>query len=351
MQMQFRLCLLFIFVIHIAYGQSDSQEVCSAHCCFDDPTPAGVMISHAHEKGEWMFSYRFMAMDMKNVLEGSHKVTSDHVFNNYLMYPDHMRMDMHMLMAMYGLSDKITLMAMLNYNYNRMTMTMHPGMQHNHGGTSEESSAMKMKTSGLGDIKLSLIYNLLNKNNSQLLLSPGISIPVGRINITGNAENMYDGIRLPYVMQMGSGTWDFTPVINYFYNKTRFSFSSQVSSIIRLNTNNLGYKLGNELTLNNWIAYKWSKPFSSSARLEACSLQPIKGEDKDLPKDYEPGSNPANYGGEKAFLYLGTNYYLNTSFLTGSKIGLEFGLPVYQNLNGPQMAQRFTLFASYSITL
>jgi len=349
--MQFRLSLIFIFVIHIAYGQSDSQEICSAHCCFDDPTPAGVMISHAHEKGEWMFSYRFMTMDMKNVLEGSRKVNATGVFNNYLMYPNHMRMDMHMLMAMYGLSDKITLMGMVNYNYSRMTMTMHPGMQHVHGGTSENSSAMKMKASGFGDIKLSLIYNLLNKNNSQLLLCPGISMPAGSINITGNSENMYDGIRLPYVMQMGSGTWDFTPVINYFYNKSLFSFSSQVSSNIRLNTNNLGYKLGNEITLNNWVAYKWANSFSSSLRLDASSLQAIKGADRNLPKDYEPGSNPVNYGGEKIFLYLGSNYYLNTSFLSGSKISLEFGVPVYQNLNGPQMAQRFTLYASYSITL
>ena len=90
---------------------------CDESChCINNLTPAGVMVSHVHPKNEWMLSYRFMDMAMLGVLSGTKKMDELDVFNLYLMNSKKMRMDMHMLMGMYGLTDRLTAMVMLNYN-------------------------------------------------------------------------------------------------------------------------------------------------------------------------------------------------------------------------------------------
>ena len=45
-----------------------------------------------------------------------------------------------------------------------------------------------------------------------------------------------------------------------------------------------------------------------------------------------------NFGGQKANVYLGLNFYAYKSSLRGARLLIEYGLPVYQNLNGPQMS-------------
>ena len=37
----------------------------------DSHAPIGVMGDHAHKTGEWMLSYRFMAMDMRELQSGT----------------------------------------------------------------------------------------------------------------------------------------------------------------------------------------------------------------------------------------------------------------------------------------
>ena len=96
----------------------------------DGHAPITVMGDHMHAMGEWMLSYRFMSMDMEGLLRGSQCVTTDSQLKNtgagekYSMVPLNMTMDMHMVGAMYAISDKWTLMGMLNYLDNEMTMVM-----------------------------------------------------------------------------------------------------------------------------------------------------------------------------------------------------------------------------------
>ena len=102
-----------------------------------------------HAMGEWMVSYRYMTMDMKGLLKkGSDDVTSNSQIGtmmmpgDYMMSPTEMTMDMHMFGTMHAISDQWTLMCMLNYLDNEMTMINRMGV------------TSKMKTSGLGDLKI-----------------------------------------------------------------------------------------------------------------------------------------------------------------------------------------------------
>lgn len=342
--------LMLLFSTLVARGQTDSvytvnnDIACSEHCCFTDPSPVGMMYSHLHPQGQWMVSYRYMYMGMGDMYAGHEKFSNDKVLNEYIMSSNDMKMQMHMFMAMYGVSDRLTLMAMVNYNVNAMTMISVPG-GHHHGTTTEPSS--KVKSNGLGDTKIAAMFGLLEKSHHHLMLIGGLSIPTGSIQQEGESGQMYAGQRLPYSMQTGSGTWDLQPGANYYYESRNFTYGAQVLATVRTGYNSVGYKLGNDITFNNWIAWQWNQCFSSTARFEVYSAGQIKGEDPDLYAWNEPAANPANYGGERLSAYLGTSYGFRTGILKNHKIGAEFGIPVYQSLHGPQQGTKSTLVASW----
>jgi hypothetical protein len=41
--------------------------------------PIGVMGDHLHQKNQWMFSYRFMRMEMADNLQGSNNISSEKI--------------------------------------------------------------------------------------------------------------------------------------------------------------------------------------------------------------------------------------------------------------------------------
>ena len=63
---------------------SDTSQCDIENCfCDSDPTPAGVMISHVHNKGEWMVSYRFMQMKMQGNVMENQAIDTKEVLNHY----------------------------------------------------------------------------------------------------------------------------------------------------------------------------------------------------------------------------------------------------------------------------
>ena len=161
------------------HSQHDMSEH-SAH------TGAAAHIHHSHEKGMWMLEYRFMRMHMDGLLDGTGSVDSRDISGalpgmppvinptrSYLMAPTEMNMDMHMLMLMVGITDRLSLMAMMNYLDNEMDMVMHMPVLDMTG---------TMETSGLGD---SLLGGMLTIND-RWTSSLSISLPTGGIDETVN---------------------------------------------------------------------------------------------------------------------------------------------------------------------
>ena len=143
------------------------------------PTPAGhapigVMSDHMHKQGEWMFSYRYMYMDMEGNRVGDNEISPTEIAttipNRFFglpmqpptlrVVPTKMTMEMHMFGAMYAPTDWLTLMAMLNYTAKEMDHItfMGPAGAMVRGGFTTE-------TSGIGDTKLSSMIRLFNSSN------------------------------------------------------------------------------------------------------------------------------------------------------------------------------------------
>lgn len=339
--------IVLLFIVNQAIAQNDTTNYTVSCHCIRNLTPSGVMISHVHPKSEWMVSYRFTQMNM-----GKPSSTSSDIYNQYLMYTPSMRMNMHMLMAMVGITDRITLMGMFHYMQNSMPMEMMSAHTHSMSGmTMSANSSMEMNTSGLGDTKLFALYGLIKTDNQQLVVSNGVNIPTGNVSLQGTSTDMlYEGKRYPYMMQLGSGSWEYLPNITYVYQKEDVAVSYQTAGIIRLNNNVNGYRLGNEWYNTAWIGYNWWDNIGSTLRLEGTLSEKIHGQDQQVYTYNELGANPANYGGTRLSAFVGTSYELDLGSLTGCRIALEYGIPFYQKLNGIQNKATSTWNASLNFS-
>ena len=345
--------LFFVCFLCISFGflaQEDTLKCDQACHCIRNLTPAGVMISHVHPKGEWMVSYRYMQMQTGSPNANGSTISPTDVFNSYLAYTPSMQMNMHMLMGMVGITNRLTAMVMVNYQNSSMEMNMFAANTHTMNGMSMSSaSTMKMNTQGLGDTKFQLLYGIIKNDITQLVLNLGASIPTGSIQQKGLSDDMfYPSTRLPYMMQLGSGTIDVLPGITFVQQQGELAYNLQAQGNLRTHTNSVGYRFGNELNASVWLGYNWWKGFGSTIRLEGNYSSGINGADRTIYKYNEVSANPSNYGGTRIQGHIGLSYQFEEGFITNNRLAIEAGLPIYQNINGIQNKLIQTWIASWS---
>ena len=337
----------------------------------DDYSPLGVMGDHAHQAGDAMFSYRYGIMEMNGNLIGSTPVSTQDIFDEgFTMAPTSMRMEMHMLGAMYAASDSITLMAMLPLKRmemsSRMPMPNMPNM----------TMTRKAETSGAGDLKLAGIFPLwaAGDHSRTLRLNAGLSIPTGSIKETDPGTIM----RMAYPMQLGSGTFDLLPGLTYISEKFGGSWGTQVASVIRLGENGEGYSLGNRFQATTWYSRKLNDMLSVSARIEGATWGNIDGQDAAMIEtmSMSPNARADLRGGERVDILFGLNIFLDTdrwdkwdrlfidkdnglllqakpqenSMDKETRLAIEIGFPVHQDLDGPQMKSDWSLMVGLQVS-
>jgi len=343
---------MFCFYVN-AFSQSDAMKCDSMKCCGMnvDINPAAVISGHQHSAGMWMFSYSYMNSSLQSNFSGTTKVSDQSIFGKYIMSPGPMRMDMHMLMGMYGVSDKLSLMAMFNYVSMKMDMKMLSSQMNMNNMTGMSSSTMTSTSHGLGDTKVSGIYRLRSANGHFLIADVGLSIPSGSINKTEKNNIELYGNKNAYMMQTGSGTLDFLPGITYLYCRNAYAVGVQATSAIHPFYNRQGYKLGDEFAVSSWYAYEWKRATSVSFRLNYNSTAQIQGSDIGISAPLEPANDTKNYGGTSLKGFIGITHSFQNGSLKNHKIAAEFGIPVYQNFNGIQTATNYNLIISWTLTL
>ncbi|MGR3545624.1 MAG: transporter [Roseovarius sp.] len=317
----------------------------------DGHAPIGVMGEHRHKTGEVMLSYRFMHMDMEGYRSGTNGLSPEQVAvtpnaffglpgqpPNIRIVPTSMTMDMHMFGAMYAPNDRITLMAMLPYITKQMDHITFAGP----AGT-VRLGTFNTQSEGWGDLKVSALYGLKDWGNHKLHLNFGVSLPTGSTTERATVltpAGTFANMRMPYGMQLGSGTFDLLPGITYSARSGNTGWGAQLTGVIRTGKNN-GYHLGNEVALTTWASYQPKPWISLSGRIEARSVGDISGRDSRMVGP-SPTLNPDNYGGETVTLFAGVNLVAQKGALRGHRLALEIGAPVYQDLNGLQLETDWT---------
>jgi nitrous oxide reductase accessory protein NosL len=305
----------------------------------DAHAPIGVMGDHLHEKGSFMASLRYTNMFMDGNKSGTDAISNTDVYNSFMVAPQKMTMSMYMLGVMYAPSEKLTLMVMQNFVTKEMDLKarmMTPsGMMMFRDFTTSSS--------GLGDLNVGAMYGLFNNHKTALHLNGGLSMPVGAIKNRDDTP-MMNAVKLPYAMQLGTGTYDITLGATYKGNFTNTSWGTQFLSVLRTGKNSEDYRFGNTYKCNLWGAYKLSKNFSVSARLLAISQGKLEGLDTDLNPMMITTANVNNYGYDKLKTFIGVNVaFPQTSSLKDFRFGIEAGAPIYEDYNGIQMNENLNL--------
>lgn len=303
--------------------QAGGECNCLSTCGCDHPSraPAGVTGDHVHHRGGWMVSYRYMAMHMEGIGGGD--------VSGYPMRPVQMDMQMHMVGAMYAPHDRLTLALMLPYAIKDMDMVMGP-----------MSMPMAQHTEGLGDMRLVGIYNLWSSSAQQVLLNLALSLPTGSID----KENA-TGVRLSYPMQLGSGSYGIVPGVTYTGLYREWGWGAQATAAAQLNENKHDYTLGNRYDLQGWLLRDLCHASAVSLRLNGWHRDNIDGADPSLNPVATPGADPNLRAATRLDLLAGIDYRAGVA-----RFALEGGVPIYQNLDGPQLETDWIVNAGWQLS-
>lgn len=340
--MKVQLAALFIMATLALCAQENNSKITDKWSAGrpDGHAPIPIMGDHMHGKGEWMFSYRFMYMNMENLKQGTEEVDFDNALANYMVTPTKMPMKMHMLGFMYAPTEHVTLML--------MTDVTNMSMDH----ITRMGGMFTTKVSGIGDVSVSGLIRFFNKNKRTMHAQLGLSIPTGSISekdvTPASAPNE---VALPYPMQLGSGTFDAKLALTYLWQGETFSYGAQLQSTLRLGKNDRDFSYGDRFGLNNWLGIKATNWLSFSARVEGLILGEINGLDPNLSPGMVITADTINSGGLYLNSGLGFNIYAPNGPLKNLRFGFEFKYPLYQDLNGIQLKNKevLTLGAQYSL--
>lgn len=319
--------------------------------------PAGVMVDHMHKAGEFMVGYRYSwGKQSGDQLHGSREIDINDHDNPLLhkacqnaakaghehcsMYQTEMTMQMHMLDLMYAPTDWLTLMVMPQWMTMDMSMDALPHAHHEGMGHMGPHSH---GTDGFGDTIFGALIKIADAPGHHLHTGMMFSAPTGSTSEKGSSGKLTH-----YMMQLGSGTWDFMPSLTYTGRADRWSWGVQLSGVIRMeDENNQGYRLGDVFQATGWGAYRLTDWMSASVRLMSTSVSEIEG-------FYPTGMGmtaadfPGNYGGRFFDVGFGVNFVVPEGALKGHRLSVEWLQPVHDDVNGYQQERDGTLYANWS---
>lgn len=322
------------------------------------PVPIGVMGDHMHRAGEWMISVRAAHMRMAGNRVGTDGIDPSTIVttvpNRFFgtpgqpatlrIVPLNMTTDMLMFGAMYAPVDDVNLMVMAPWLDKEMESATFAG-----AAGDAELGRSTMSATGWGDVKAAGLVRLWDGDGQHAHINLGVSIPTGSLD---NVDTMLapNGTlmtaRLPYAMQLGSGTWDLLPGLTYTGRADGYGWGAQATAVVRTGSNSEGYRLGDEQQLSLWGSRDWAPWISNSVWVTGRHVDPIHGIDPLIVAPVQ-GANPDYYGGDTLNVGIGVALAVQHGLLQGQRFDLTLALPVYQDLNGPQLEADYVFSLNY----
>ncbi len=334
--------------------------------------PMNILGGGIPETYEYRVKISPMLMHMEGLRDGTNSINPDDLLGmptmmgqatgKFMAVPTKMDMNMLNISTGYSFSKKLFAGVMLMYKQNSMDMKFNSMMQASTG-----QQGFEMKSEGLADTMLMgkfLLFAddpLIPKRESSLLF--GLSVPTGSIDEhnTTHPLAMRQRELLPYSMQLGSGTFD--PVIGLLYQGSRSPlwWGANATYIARLYDNKRHYRLGDEFHLDLYTMYQFRYDTLLQFQLNGEYKGKIRGEMDEAvtgasgrTTQGDPASpymtplwNTGSYGGTQVFATLG----LQWQPVPLQIVEFSLGLPLYRNLNGPQLEQDYRLMLTWYLEI
>lgn len=199
-------------------------------------------------------------------------------------------------------------------------------------------------TTSLADFTLSGVYRIYQDDIHRIQLTLGFSFPTGNSRATFSDFLLPDGIRRNirafYGMQPGSGTFDILPGVAYAGYLGPWSWGLAYRARLPLGPNPQGYLWGDLHEFNGWAGYTWTPGLTTTFRVNGSTQGVIRGFDPEIRGPAVP-ANPNFYGGQRVELFGGATISGKFIGYENTTLAVEAGLPVYQNLNGPQIMKNW----------
>jgi hypothetical protein len=315
--------------------------------------PIGVMGDHTHHAGEWMLNYMFTRETRSTLRDGRDRISPDDAYATWPMVPLDMTMDMHMGHVMYAPSDRVTLMGMFMWMDHQMDARMANSLMPGHGqeghgmhdhahGPDAPSHTHAHGVSGWADSEVAALVTVLDRDRRRVHLNLGVGIPTGSIDAEDDKMAGSGHARMPYPMQLGSGSWEARPGATFLQQTDRLSLGAQALGSLPLNDNVAGYRWGNAATFNGWTQLRGSNWIAPGVRLQSRIWGDLSGTDSNLDPMVSPENDPHRQGGSRLSGYLSLNFQVPTGMLQGHRVAVEWGGALAESLNGPQMGEDWT---------
>ncbi len=308
-----------------------------------------------------------MFMRMEGMRDGTdslneNSLVSGGMASEFMAAPSYMDMSMMNMTVGYSYSDDIFLGAMLMWKENRMGMNFNQPMRNTTG-----RDGYTMESGGIGDVMLMGKYRLYTDDpdipKSQVSLFMGLSLPTGSIGEKNSNHPlaMRRGELLPYAMQLGSGTYDPSIGLLYEGSLSPWWWGANAIYTARLYDNSEGWHLGDELRLDIYGMRQLTYNLVAGLQLNAKYKGRIGGEmDEALSGEsgrktrfdansayMSPAWDPDNYGGKTVAATAELQWQPKPFHI----IALGVSTPIYQNLNGRQLEEDYSVMLTWYIEI
>ena len=343
-------------LLSFSFSPTAADEAHMSIAAPEGHAPIIVMGDHMHAAGEYMLSVRQMTMSMRGNIRGRKNIADTAILDlanqhgsppQLRVVPQHMDMKMTMLGAMYARSDTVTLVLMAMQMENEMRLQAYNNM------TLQPCAPFVSKSEGTGDTMLGALMRGGKTATGAWHYGLGLSVPTGSVRQTGRPAATPMGCnlaamdeRLPYPMQLGSGSYDLKPAITYNGDWGGWRVGAQAGGVLRLEDNDTGYRLGDRFELQGWAAKRLTAWASASARVDISHQGKINGKDKAITLPVST-AQPNFSGGTYANLSLGVNLIGQSGTLANHRLAVEWVTPIHQDANGVQMKRNETLMIGW----
>ena len=304
------------------------------------------------DSSSWRFSYRYVRGDFGGYRDGTGPVDNVDLMGppNNATYPilqTAIVQEVHLFQVAYNVSRRLSANVVVPY-IRQLTdhISLVPGF-----------ADFTITSKGVGDSSVTLSGIVYQRGGDSLMINGGISVPTGSITEKGHTP-AGPGSQLPYTMQLGSGTWDIPVGVHYRRETNRGTGVGPVRyrlgamGKVRSGENSRGYRLGHRLVVDGSMSMQPLRWISPSLGLSSETWGDIKGHDLNFPGPIYPTpvANPDLFGGQRVSVTIGLTFGTSQGDLGGHSLQMNFAVPVYQDLHGPQPEENWRGNISWNLS-